>query len=116
MGQEEMVSKQAQTKVEIVRFSIPHTFLAGNIAPNCILGSGFLEDSGRGRFQGEPAAIASRKQELDSITVRRTLKPRRRNKKLKANKSALKCQMISTKQFSKAIQSGADAYLVYLQH
>ena len=42
MGQEEMVSKQAQTSIEIAGFSIPHTFLVGEIAPNCILGSNFL--------------------------------------------------------------------------
>ena len=42
MGQEEMVSKQAQTNVEISRFNIPYTFLVGKIAPNCILGSDFV--------------------------------------------------------------------------
>ena len=42
MGQEEMVSKQAETNMKISGINIPHTFLVGKIAPNCILGSGFL--------------------------------------------------------------------------
>ena len=42
MGQEEMVSKQAQTNAEIARFIIPHTFLVGETSPNCILRSDFL--------------------------------------------------------------------------
>ena len=42
MGQEKMVSKQDQSNVEIARFNIPHTFLVGEISPNCILGSDFL--------------------------------------------------------------------------
>ena len=43
MGKEETVSKQAQTNVEIAGFNTPHTFLMGKFAPNCILGSIFLE-------------------------------------------------------------------------
>ena len=37
-----MVSKQAETNVEIAGLNIPHTFLVGKIAPNCILGRNFL--------------------------------------------------------------------------
>ena len=42
MGQEEMVGKQAQTNVEIAGFNILHTFLVGEIYPNCVLESDFL--------------------------------------------------------------------------
>ena len=42
MGQEEMVSKQAEIKVKIAGLNIPHIFLVGKIAPNCILRSNFL--------------------------------------------------------------------------
>ena len=37
-----MVSKQVETNVEIAGLNIPHNFLVGKIAPNCILGSDFL--------------------------------------------------------------------------
>ena len=43
MSKGEMVSKQAKKTVKIARLNIPHTFLVGKIAPNCILGSNFLE-------------------------------------------------------------------------
>ena len=43
MGQKEMVSKKAQKNMEIARFNIPYTFLLGEISPNCILRSDFLE-------------------------------------------------------------------------
>ena len=42
MVQEEIVSKQAQTNMEIAGLNIPHTFLVNEISPNCILGSDFL--------------------------------------------------------------------------
>ena len=45
MGQEEKVSKQAQKNVEITGFSIPHTFLMGEISLNCILGSDFFANT-----------------------------------------------------------------------
>ena len=42
MGQQEMVSKQAQTNVEIASLNIPHNFLVSKISLNCIFRSDFL--------------------------------------------------------------------------
>ena len=42
MGQEQIVSKQAQENIEIASFNIPYTFLVGESSPDCVLSRDFL--------------------------------------------------------------------------
>ena len=62
MGQEETVSKQVKTNMEIARLNIPHTFLVGRTVSNCILDSNFLTKTAtKVDFKAKRVAFVSRR-------------------------------------------------------
>ena len=79
MGQEKIVSKQAQANIKIASFNIPHTFLVGESSPDCVFKQRFSCKKGyKGRFKGEGTALESRRLNWYSKSARRNLQPRRR--------------------------------------